>query len=158
MSEVGAQAWREWTKSNVGSNKAIRALAVLQRPGPGLVTKSDVKGLTWATCGAWEAKDRELLHIIRSLESRSLHRRVLRLSDVPFLVVHVDVDEYVARSLLTAGQGKGTGLVVRTNATHSLLALYEGEDDSKPASLVHAFAHQFLENAQRSSQPVITID
>ncbi|QDZ24598.1 hypothetical protein HOP50_14g71360 [Chloropicon primus] len=138
-------AWKEWVKKNVGAGKVIEGMAVLQRPPPGqAITKADVKRLLWTTCGVWKAKTSELANILQLIESKELHKGVVKLNDVPFIATHVDYQEWVLRSL-----AQGGGLLVRTNQTMIVIAIYR-DDDSRSSQRVAQFCHHYLGNAQRA--------
>ena len=150
------RAWRAWTHNHVGPEKALQLLIVLERPKRRAeeLTKAEVKRLTWASIGSTKAKSSELLALVKGIEARTLHERIIKVNDVPYLTVNVAVDEYIARSLLTAGQvgkNKGRGFIVRTNATHAVIAAYRSDEDSRPAGLVEQFVSDYLGNALKVS-------
>jgi hypothetical protein len=139
----GAESWREWTSSHVGPEEHIQGLVILERTRDTPATKHALKRSVWAQVGV-HVKSSELLELVRGVEACSLHKKLVKVNELPYLTTHVGLNEYIARSLLTAGKASGRGLVIRTSPTHIVVALYSSGEDSRTAHLVNQFVVEHL--------------
>ena len=46
--------------------------------------------------------------LVQGVEACNLHKQIVKVNEVPYLVTHVGVNEYIARSLLVRKRVRGT--------------------------------------------------
>ena len=162
--------WKDWARKNVGPEDThrLKGIAVADRRQDQdqyqyqQHTRSRSRSRwVWEQFGI-HIRSSELADLCESLEACVLHKSVFKVADVPYLVTHVGEDEYIARSLLTAGitrnkekkdnnKGETQGLVIRTNKTHAVVALYSFLEDAKAATIVHKFVATYLNNVDNNN-------
>ena len=158
--------WKDWARKNVGPEDThrLKGIAVADRRQEQDQYQYQQHTRSRSRWG-WEQfgihiRSSELAELCESLEACVLHKSVFKVADVPYLVTHVGEDEYIARSLLTAGitrnkekkdKGETQGLVIRTNKTHAVVALYSFLEDAKAATIVHKFVATYLNNVDNNN-------
>ena len=139
-----------WTSANVGvgEHQPLLGLVVVQvGQGHNPVTRKEQE------VGVHLRKS-ELKQLAQRVRDATVHKRVIKVGEVPYLTTYVGPNLYVARSLLTSGNtdGQGQGLIVYIKGETCVLAVYKSNDDSRAVQVVRHFAIQHLQIPDHQNQ------